>query len=213
MDWLDALLAKAKLEHAAVCGVSYGGLIALRYAAARPERTMALALVSTPSPTWKPNCQIDWYLRAPRLLSPAFALSSPLRLYPEIARAFPDLFRRGAFGAQHLWRVITHPFRPTRMAQRVRLLETANFAEDCPQVSAPTLVVTGEAGLDRVVEVDSTRHYVRAIADAAYVQIGDTGHIGLVTRPREFADVVASFVTAHAARSTSSTGPTMLLPA
>ena len=34
---LDSVFVKAGVERAALCGVSYGGLIALRYAATRPS--------------------------------------------------------------------------------------------------------------------------------------------------------------------------------
>ena len=204
LGWIDALLERAGLQRVALCGVSYGGLVALHYAAVRPERTQALALVSTPSPTWTPNCRIDWYLNAPRLLSPVFALSSPFRLYPEIASAFPSVTLRGKFAVQHLRRVLRYPFRPTRMAERVRLLKSVDFAADCGRVAAPTLVITGEPGLDHVVSVASTCEYVEAIEGSRYERITRTGHIGLVTRPQRFRDIVGSFVETHATTVTSS---------
>ncbi len=200
LEWADELLDRAGLEHAAVCGVSYGGLVALRYAAHRPERVESLVLTSTPSPRWKPNCRIERYLRAPRLMSPVFALSSPFRLYSEIARAFPNPFARAWFALTHLHRVTRYPFAPSNMAQRVRLLEGIDFLGDCDRVKAPTLVVTGAPGLDRVVPVESTREYLEAIPGAAHAQIGDTGHIGLVTKPEPFAAVVGRFVATHAKR-------------
>src|SRR5512138_1106003 len=39
---LDAVLERAGLQQAALCGVSYGGLVAVHYAAQRPERVSAL---------------------------------------------------------------------------------------------------------------------------------------------------------------------------
>ena len=61
---------------AVICGVSFGGLIALRYAARRPERVRALILVSTPGPRWKPEPhQQATYCRWPMLSSPLFALA------------------------------------------------------------------------------------------------------------------------------------------
>ena len=198
LGWADELLDRAGLERVAVCGVSYGGFVALRYAAHRPERVESLVLTSTPSPRWKPNCHIERYLQAPRLMSPVFSLSSPFRLYPEIARAFPNPFVRAWFALTHLYRVTRYPFAPTNMAERVRLLEGIDFLGDCTRVNAPTLVVTGAQGLDRVVPVESTREYLEAIPGAAHAQIDDTGHIGLVTRPERFAEVVGSFVATHA---------------
>ncbi len=194
LKWVDDLLDRAGLASAALCGVSFGGLVAVRYAAHRPHRTRAVVLVSTPSPTWKPNCRIERYLQSPRLMSPVFALSSPLRLYPEIARAFPNLFSRGMFTAKHLYRVTRHPFAPTAMAQRVGLMKDVDFADDCRRIAAPTLVVTGTPGLDRVVPVENTREYLSAIPGARGAEIADTGHMGLVTKPKRFADTVSDFV-------------------
>ena len=191
--WLDALLDRAGVARAALCGVSFGGWIALHYAAARPERVTSLTLASTPAPDWRPGCRVEWYLRAPRLLSPVFALTSPVRLYPEVAIAFPHVVDRARFAAGHLYRVTRHAMSPVRMAQRMRLAATVDFLADCRRVRAPVQVITGAAGLDRVVAVESTRAYLDAIPEARYHEIERTGHIGLVTRPERFAGVVAAF--------------------
>src|SRR5207302_72002 len=45
-----AVLEARRIERAAICGVSFGGLAAVRFAAAHPERTAALVLASTPGP-------------------------------------------------------------------------------------------------------------------------------------------------------------------
>ncbi len=198
VDWVDELLGRAGLARAAVCGVSYGGWIAVHYAARRPERVTSLTLSSPPAPGWRPPCRVERYLRAPRLMAPVFALSSPFRLYPEIAVAIPDLGARLAFGWQHLRRVTRHRFVATRMAERVRLVRSVDFAADCSRVAAPTQVVTGEARLDRVVPVASSLEYLGAIAGARHTLLPGTGHIGLVTQPARYAAVVGAFVAAHA---------------
>ena len=199
-EWLGALLDRAGVHGpVSLCGVSYGGWIALHYAACRPERVRTLTLVSTPSPAWRPGCRVERYLAAPRLMSPVFALGSPFRLYPEIAAAFPRLRARTRFIASHLGRVLRHPFAPTCMAERVRHASRVDFAADCLRIAAPTQVVTGDPGLDRVVDVASTREYLRAIPGARYDRIERTGHLGLVTRPRRFADAVTQFVQSRAA--------------
>ena len=54
-DQLEAVLDARGLSSAIVCGVSFGGLIALRFAARHPDRTLALVLVSTPGPGWHLN--------------------------------------------------------------------------------------------------------------------------------------------------------------
>ena len=207
LDQIDAAMTTAGVDGAAVCGVSFGGLIALRWAARQPRRTRALVLVSTPTPGWRPDCRVEWYLRAPKLLSPLFAVQSPFRLGPEIWRAFDDVGGRLGFAARHLATVVGHPFSPPRMAQRARLMAGAGaaLAEDCAAVTAPTLVVTGDESLDRVVSVPGTRQYAERIRGARHVRLPRTGHIGLVTRPARFAEIVGEFVieTARPARPLS----------
>ena len=198
--WLDALLDRARVNGpVSVCGVSYGGWIALHYAAVRPERVRTLTLVSTPSPAWRPGCRVNRYLAAPRLMSPVFAVGSCFRIYPEIAAAFPSLGPRTRFIAGHLRRVVLHPMAPTCMAERVRTADSVDFAADCARIAAPTQIVTGEPDLDRVVEVASTREYLRAIPGSRYDRLDRTGHLGLVTRAERFAEVVARFVRTEAA--------------
>ncbi len=200
-EWLDALLDRAGVHGpVSLCGVSYGGWIALHYAACRPERVRTLTLVSTPSPAWKPGCRVERYLAAPRLMAPVFALGSCFRLYPELAAAFPSPGARVPFIASHLWRITRYPAAPTCMAERARCADRFDFASDCARIAAPTQVVTGEPGLDRVVDVASTREYLRAIPGARYDRLDRTGHMGLVTRPERFADVVTEFVRLHAGR-------------
>jgi pimeloyl-ACP methyl ester carboxylesterase len=187
-DALDA----AGLQQAAVCGVSYGGLIAAAFAAKHPDRVSALILVSAIPPSWHPDARVRFYLRAPRLLTPLFMLAS-LRLYREIAAARGGLAAGAAAAARHGWRVLTHMFSPPRMARRVRLLEGAALPRDPASIHVPTLVVTGEPSLDRVVPVGATHEYLRLCPHATVATLERTGHLGLITRPDEFARLVVPF--------------------
>jgi pimeloyl-ACP methyl ester carboxylesterase len=196
---VDRVMDGCGVAAAAVCGVSFGGLVALRYAASRPMRTTALVLVSTPSPSWTPSARQAQYLARPWLSTPAFVASSPMRMWPEIVAAIPSAADRARFAIVHAARIAAHPVIPATMAARISLLDGHDFRPDCEGVAAPTLVVTGEDGLDCVVPSSSTREYARLIRDARYEKIDRTGHIGLVTRPDRFADMVADFI--HAQRS------------
>ncbi|MGH7635266.1 MAG: alpha/beta fold hydrolase, partial [Gemmatimonadaceae bacterium] len=61
------------------------------------------------------------------------------------------------------------------------------------RISAPTLVVTGEPALDHVVPAAGSSEYGRLIRNARTVVRARTGHLGSVTRPDEFAALVAEF--------------------
>ena len=96
------------------------------------------------------------------------------------------------FSARHGARVLAAPmFPPVDGGAGARWQQSVDFAPDCARVTAPTLVVTGEDALDRVVPADVTRRYLTLIPGARYVKIERTGHIGMLTRPSEFAEIVA----------------------
>jgi pimeloyl-ACP methyl ester carboxylesterase len=84
---------------------------------------------------------------------------------------------------------------PKLMARRVRWAEQHCFA-DPAAVQAPTLVVTGEPELDRIVPVASTRRYLDRLRSAEHVVLERTGHLGIVTRPDAFAAALERFVNA-----------------
>jgi hypothetical protein len=86
------------------------------------------------------------------------------------------------------------PISPATMARRLQIAMREDFASDCTRIKAPTLVLTGESGLDRVVPVESTREYLKLIPNAVGAELARTGHIGLITRPDEWADIVCGFV-------------------
>jgi len=194
---LDRLFDQKGIQRAALCGISYGGFIALRYAAVRPERVTSLVFVSSPAPGWVPNGRQQRYLAHPWRSTPAFVLSSPLRLWPEIKAAYDTTRERLVFSLRHGFRVISAPVIPARMASRVTMQQQLDFTPDCERVQAPTLVVTGEDALDQVVPAEVTRRYQELIPGAQYVQIKRSGHIGLLTRPAQFADIVTGFINAN----------------
>jgi len=200
VEQVRAALDAAGVDRAAICGVSYGGLIAAAFAARYPERASSLILVSALPPSWKPDRRVRFYVRAPRLLTPVFLLAS-LRLYREMAAASGGAVRGAAAGVRHAWRVLTHTFSARRMARRVALLASVDAAA-LTRIVQPTLVITGEPSLDRVADVrQSAREYAALCPDVRFETLERTGHLGLITRPGAFARLVVSFAdaAAHAA--------------
>lgn len=194
-DEIGAALDQSGLPRAAICGVSFGGLAALRFAARHPHRTSALVLVSTPGPGWHLKRRHEIYARLPRVFGPLFIAETPWRLRAEIAAAIPERRRRLGFAWQQLRTVVIAPLSLSRMASRARLVSSADVADDCSRVCVPTLVVSGDPVLDRVVPADGTSQYARLIPGARSVQIEHTGHLGSITRPNVFASVVQDFLT------------------
>ena len=191
---VDGVLDRCALQSAAICGVSFGGLIATKYAVARPDRTSALIVVSTPSPAWRPSAVQARYLASPWRSTPAFLVTAPGRMWPEIAAARNGWPSRLRFCAEHLARIVGAPIVPAHMAARMRLNPGAGLAAECARVRARTLVISGSPDLDRIVPALSTREYVHLFRDARYVMMEGTGHLGLLTQPERFAGIVSEFV-------------------
>jgi pimeloyl-ACP methyl ester carboxylesterase len=193
VEQIGEAMNQARVPAATICGVSYGGLIAAAFAARHPERTTALALVSAIPPSFKPDGRVRFYLRAPRLLSPLFCVAS-LRLYKEIAAAAPSVSYGVRAALRHGVTAATHMFSPSLMARRAMLLDQLDLSPELPTVRAHGLLISGEERLERVVPVSRTREYLAMWPQARAVTLANTGHLGSITRPAEFADIVATFI-------------------
>lgn len=199
VEQVRAALDAAGVRTAAVVGVSYGGLVAAAFAARYAERVNGLVLVSAIPPGWTPNARVRFFVRAPRLLMPLFMLAS-VRMYREIASAAGGVLSGVRPAAAHAFNVLTHMFSPVRMSRRV-WLRPEGLEPQLRALDLPCLVVTGEPGLDTVVPVHLTEQYLDIWPRAERVTIARTGHLGLITRPRAFADAVGSFAARHAERA------------
>ena len=185
-------LDRAGVDRAVIAGSSYGGLVASEFAARHAERTMGLVLASALPLGWRPDARARFYMRAPRLLVPVFGVMSQVRMLPEINAALP-LVARVQFLASTLGQAVRTPVSPARMARRARWTEAHVYC-DPSCISVPALVITGEEHLDRIVPTVQTRQYVARLRRARHVTLKGTGHLGIVTKPQEFADLVAKFV-------------------
>src|SRR5262249_43319170 len=196
-DQVARALDEAGVDRAVVCGVSFGGLIAVRFASRHAARCAVLVLASTPRPalTLRPRHQV--YLKAPWLLGPLFLAETPLRLHREIGVAIPERGARRRFAWDALRTLLSAPLPLGAMAARGRMVTTDAVAADCARITAPTLLITGEAHLDYVVPVAGSAEYVRLIPQARHTVLASTGHLGSITRPREFTALVRDFVQGH----------------
>jgi len=196
-DGWSRVIDRISASHAGgvpVVGISFGGVVAADYAGRRPGYVSRLVLVSTPSPAWQLDRRSAAYVKYPRLALPLFAFRGAARFRHEVRAALPDLGRRARFAIEHLGRTLLYPPSPPQMARCVREWHDRDLLASCRQITAPTLVVTGEPGLDRVVPVASSLDYLRLLPDARHATLERTGHLGLVLRPREFASLVTDFV-------------------
>jgi 3-oxoadipate enol-lactonase len=190
---LDAVLDEAKTGPVTLCGVSFGGWIAVRYAALRPQKVNGLILASAPSPSWRLDKVTEQAVTSPRIRGSLFLLGSVTRFAGELT-GIESVGERWRFALRQCGRVIRRRPSPKAMSARVRTLAGMNLAADCARVPAPTLVITGEPDLDRIVPVSETCDYLTLIPGAKHITLERTGHMGLVVRPDAFAEIVVQFM-------------------
>jgi 3-oxoadipate enol-lactonase/4-carboxymuconolactone decarboxylase len=194
VEQVQRALDQEHIPNAAICGVSFGGLIALRFAAEHPRCASALILASTPGPHWTLDPKLATYARRPKLGAPLFFAGMPRRLRPELARALPLMRDRARFEWEAVQTFLRAPVSPTRMGARALAVDARAIATDAARIVAPTLVIVGEESLDRVVPVAGTSEYSSVIAGATLRCLEHTGHQGSLTRPDAFAAMVADFL-------------------
>lgn len=193
---LRDVMDQAGLDRAALCGISFGGAVAVRFAACFPERVTRLIVASSPGPGWKPTPVQAGYVARPWLSLPAFATGAIGRVLPEVISAIGTWRERLSFAMRYALIIVRYPALPHLMARRVRVLERIDLDADCDRIAAPTLVLAGEPHLDHVVSVESTRRYAERIRGARYVKLAGTGHLGTLTQPKQFAAIVSDFIDA-----------------
>jgi pimeloyl-ACP methyl ester carboxylesterase len=193
-DQVRQVLDTCEVNRAVICGVSFGGLVALRFSALYPERTAALIMASTPGPDWHLKPRHEMYTRIPWLFGPVFIAEAPARMRREIAVALPEPEQRRQLLRRQLRTFVTAPLSVTRLAIRARLIGRYDRRADCAVVSRPTLIMHGEPQLDHVVPADGSSEYARIIQGATVHLLEGTGHLGSVTRPRDFAGAIVRFV-------------------
>lgn len=185
-------LDRARVDRAVIAGVSYGGLIATEFAARNSNRVGALVLANALHSSWQPDPLQQRYLDSPIRSVPRFLAGAAGRAKAELLAALPTFADRMRFTVVQGAGVVLAPGSPAKMARRVAWARAHRFAD--AHANIPTLILTGEPELDRVVPVDVTRRYLNDFARAEHVVLERTGHNGLVTRPDAFAGVLERFV-------------------
>lgn len=194
---IDRAVAHLGTERIALVGVSFGGLVAMHYAATRPERTAALVLVSAPSPRMTLGQSEALLVNRPLSLLPLFPLFAWRalgRLLPEVWTAIDTWPARLRFLAAYGWQVARRPMHPWKSARWVRAWQARDLTSECARVHTPTHIITGDDDLDRVVPTVSTRDYLTLIPGSTATVLPGTGHIGTVSKPAAFAALVNEFI-------------------
>jgi pimeloyl-ACP methyl ester carboxylesterase len=176
------------LERPPVLGVSFGGVLAVEFAARYPARLSALALQG-----------VGARFEAGLLQRVA---GTVLSQYPLPANSpFLNQFFNLLFGGRHrpepLFDFVTRQCWQTDqgvMAHRFRLVEQYDVADRLGRIRVPTLAVVGDR--DLLVSPASRDELRHGLRDCRLVQLPGCGHLAFVTQPERVAEEVRRFLNA-----------------
>jgi 3-oxoadipate enol-lactonase len=174
------------LERPALLGVSFGGVLALEFAARYPSRPRALALQGV-------GARFE-----PGLLQQVAGLV--LSRYPLPAdNAFVNQFFNLLFGGRQepgpLFQFVTRQCWQTDqsvMAHRFHLVKRFDATGRLGRVRVPTLALAGDR--DLLVSERSLQALGQGVRDCRLVRLPACGHLASVTHPQRVADEVVAFL-------------------
>jgi pimeloyl-ACP methyl ester carboxylesterase len=179
-EFIDSL----GLERPAVCGVSFGGVIAAEFAASYPNRLSTLVLQGVGDRYERGLLQ-----RIARIVLSAYPLPADNAF---VNQFFNLLLGRGQsaetlrFVARQCWRTDQ-----SVIARRLRLVERCDLSGRLSRVTVPTLAIAGER--DLLASAASLRRLCDALPIARSVRIPG-GHLACVTHARRMAEEIVPFL-------------------
>lgn len=186
VDDLAQLLDSLKLEKPSIMGVSFGGIIALKFAMRYPYRLNRLIVQGVGA-------------RYERGLIHQIA-STVLARFPLPADSpFVNQFFNLLFGGRQkqdsLFEFVTRQVWQTDqsvMAHRFRLVEDLDFEDSLPLIKAPTLVLAGDR--DVLVSPRSLATLCDRIPNVHFAQLPNCGHLAFVMKPDLMVEEVTEFL-------------------
>jgi len=174
------------LESPAVLGVSFGGVVALEFAARFPRRLDSLVVQGVGARFERGLLQ-----RVAGLVLSRYPLPSD--------NAFVNQFFNLLFGSRQkpgpLFEFVTRQCWQTDqgiMAHRFHLVEHLDMVRRLPQIDVPALVMAGNR--DLLVSQRSLDDLCEAIPDAELVRLAGCGHLAFITQPERVAREVHRFL-------------------
>jgi len=200
---LEELRLHLSLERLNLLGFSHGGMVAMSYAVAHPERVERLVLANTLARFGEAQ-QAEaeraiaareaepWHAEAVAALQAEGqgAYETPEEMGRMWRAMAPVYFARWDDAAREFVEATSE----IGNVESLRLFNanTPDLVGDLPGITAPTLVLTGAD--DFVCGPSSAREIAEGIADARLVVLPDAGHFTYFEQPERFAAAVGDFI-------------------
>lgn len=194
---LEAVRAALHLEKVALVGDSFGGMIAMAYAAAHPEHVARLVLSDSAAPSWKAMVHLlpqafpdveEAEAKEERRLGEGSDAAARASLDAHFRMIFYSPEKRDAYMA----RMGDLGFEPQVSQAVSRATADIDLAPALPRFSFPTLVITGRYDLN-VAPLTAWR-IAHAIPHARFVVFEKSGHLPSYEEPERYREVLTRFL-------------------
>jgi 3-oxoadipate enol-lactonase len=193
-DWL-AILEKERADRALLCGLSLGGMTAMRLALRHPERVAAMALLDTSADeegaadrrTYRVLAEVQRRVRMDFLVNPIVER----KLFGHTARRDQrDVVSRGMA-------MVTEK-EPRDLYPALRaVFDRESIADRVADIRCPTLVLCGEE--DAATKPTRARRIAERVPGATLHMIPRAGHISVMEQPAAVESQLHEFFERHAA--------------
>lgn len=194
---LEAVRAKLGLEKFALVGDSYGGLIAMAYAAAHPDRVAKLVLSDSAAPAWKdivhllpqvfPDIEEEDAAEAKSL-----GADSDAAARAELREHFRMIFYSPKKRDEYMAHMGDLGFEPNIADEVSRATAGVDLTGKLPGFQMPTLVITGRYDMN-VAPLTAWR-MAHAIPGAKLVFFEQSGHLPSYEEPERYQQVLETFL-------------------
>lgn len=168
-------------RHFAVCGISIGGMIAMRLAARHPGKVSSLVLCDTAAAIGTPDM---WNTRIAEVERGGMSSIAESVLGRWVSRGYREL-RPADFAG---WRNMLERCPADGYAASCASVRDANLAGDLAHIAAPTMVIAGEN------DVSTPPALVRTLADAIpgaqFRLVRGAGHVPSIEQPEQLCELL-----------------------
>jgi len=187
---LYEVLQALNIKHASVCGISYGGEVALDFSIKHPNMVERLMVFNTTAKTslWLKDIGDSWIK----------ATSDPLAFY---LTTLPTIYSHKFYETHQAWMVqrketLLNVFsNPDFMQSMIRLThssESFNVLEELGRIIAPTLVVSSE--LDTITPIHEQQLIAKAIKHSTHMILNGCGHASMYENPNAFLSLIIGYL-------------------
>ena len=189
VDDVIALLDHLGIESATWCGLSIGGMVAMRAALVAPERVSALAVLDSSA-----DAETIFRKSKYRAMGLGVRLMGPRPFLTEICKLMfgaetrannPKLVEewRETFADVHV---------PSVLNGLVSLIKRDSISSRLSQIKAPALVMVGEQ--DRSLPPAVSRRIHDGLANSEYVEVKAAGHLSALEQPDPVNNALEAFL-------------------